>query len=113
MPKGGERWFEFSSGVAAHGAGGCPAQGSDDAARCEAYARTVIAEYALGMTWRTALIAAGSVLLAVGTVLVFLACDRHSHSASDTLRPFLITMTPVWLVFILSDRGVAARRLQG
>lgn len=35
-------------------------------------------------------------LLCVGTVLVFLAFDRSSHSASDTLRPFIITMAPVW-----------------
>jgi lipopolysaccharide export LptBFGC system permease protein LptF len=39
-------------------------------------------------------------LLLVGTVLVFQAFDRNSHSASDTLRPFLITMFPVWLVAI-------------
>lgn len=44
-------------------------------------------------------IAAFSVLL-VGTVLVFEAFDRVSHSASDTLRPFIITMAPVWLVAI-------------
>jgi hypothetical protein len=35
--------------------------------------------------------------LLLGTVLVFRAFDAHSHSASDTLRPFLITMAPVWL----------------
>ena len=37
-------------------------------------------------------------LLLLGTVLVFAAFDRVSHSASDTLRPFLITMAPVWAV---------------
>ena len=37
-------------------------------------------------------------LLLVGTVLVFAAFDRVSHSASDTLRPFVITMAPVWVV---------------
>ncbi len=36
--------------------------------------------------------------LLFGTVLVFQAFDRTSHSASDTLRPFIITMFPVWLV---------------
>jgi hypothetical protein len=36
--------------------------------------------------------------LVYGTVLVFLAFDRQSHSASDTLRPFIITMAPVWAV---------------
>jgi hypothetical protein len=39
-------------------------------------------------------------ILLVGTVLVFQAFDRTSHSASDTLRPFIITMFPVWLVAI-------------
>jgi hypothetical protein len=42
-------------------------------------------------------IAAFAVLL-VGSALVFAAFDRTSHSASDTLRPFLITMLPVWAV---------------
>ncbi len=37
-------------------------------------------------------------LLLVGTALVFAAFDRVSHSASDTLRPFIITMAPVWAV---------------
>lgn len=39
-------------------------------------------------------------LLAYGTVAVFLALDRDSHSASDTIRPFVITMGPVWAVAI-------------
>jgi lipopolysaccharide export LptBFGC system permease protein LptF len=39
-------------------------------------------------------------VLLVGTVLVFQTVDRNSHSASDTLRPFIITMFPVWLVAI-------------
>jgi Na+-driven multidrug efflux pump len=39
-------------------------------------------------------------VLLFGTVLVFQAFDRASHSASDTLRPFIITMFPVWLVAI-------------
>lgn len=39
-------------------------------------------------------------LLLLGTVLVFQAFDRTSHSASDTLRPFVITMFPVWAVAI-------------
>jgi len=37
-------------------------------------------------------------VLLVGTVLVFEAFDRHSHSASDTLRPFVMTMLPVWAI---------------
>jgi hypothetical protein len=38
------------------------------------------------------------VLLLVGTVMVFTAFDRVSHAASDTLRPFVITMAPVWAI---------------
>lgn len=45
-----------------------------------------------------------AVLLLVGTVLVFRAFDVHSHSASDTLRPFVITMAPVWAVSIAAGR---------
>jgi hypothetical protein len=37
-------------------------------------------------------------LLIIGTVTVFLVIDRHSHSACDTLRPFVITMLPVWAI---------------
>jgi uncharacterized membrane protein HdeD (DUF308 family) len=42
----------------------------------------------------------GFALLIMGTVMVFLAFDRVSHSNSDTLRPFVITMAPVWAVAI-------------
>jgi uncharacterized membrane protein HdeD (DUF308 family) len=45
---------------------------------------------------------AGFVLLLFGTVMVFMAFDRDSHSNSDTLRPFVITMAPVWAVAIAS-----------
>ncbi len=37
-------------------------------------------------------------ILLYGTVLVFMAFDHDSHSASDTIRPFVITMGPVWLL---------------
>jgi hypothetical protein len=43
-------------------------------------------------------------LLIAGTVMVFLAFDRDSHSASDTIRPFVITMLPVWIVAIAAAR---------
>jgi hypothetical protein len=49
---------------------------------------------------RLAGVVAAFAVLLVGTALVFEAFDRHSHSASDTLRPFLITMAPVWAVAI-------------
>jgi len=42
----------------------------------------------------------GFVLLLAGTVMVFMAFDRDSNSASDTIRPFVITMAPVWAVAI-------------
>jgi len=42
-------------------------------------------------------------------VLVFLAFDRDSHSASDTIRPFVITMAPVWIVAIIAARVVLKR----
>ena len=47
----------------------------------------------------SALVVAFAVLV-VGTVMVFMAFDRDSHSASDTIRPFVITMAPVWAVAI-------------
>ena len=56
------------------------------------------------MKVRVGATAAGALLLLVGTVLVFRAFDVHSHSASDTLRPFLITMGPVWAVSIGAAR---------
>jgi len=45
-------------------------------------------------------------LLAYGTLNVFLILDSTSHSASDTMRPFLLTMVPVWLVAIWATRIV-------
>jgi multisubunit Na+/H+ antiporter MnhG subunit len=51
---------------------------------------------------RTPAVIVGFVLLMIGTVLVFMAFDRDSHSASDTIRPFVITMAPVWAVAIAS-----------
>ncbi len=51
-------------------------------------------------TLRVAGVVAAFAMLLAGTVLVFAAFDRVSHSASDTLRPFLITMVPVWAVAV-------------
>ena len=48
-------------------------------------------------------------LLVYGTVAVFLVFDRNSHSASDTLRPFLITMVPVWLIAVGGARVLLRR----
>jgi hypothetical protein len=53
------------------------------------------------MKWTTV----GSVAIALavllfGTVLVFQEFDRNSHSVSDTIRPFVITVGPVWAIAI-------------
>jgi hypothetical protein len=48
------------------------------------------------LRWAAVLLAFA--VLVYGTVLVFGAFDRVSHSASDTLRPFVITMAPVWAI---------------
>jgi hypothetical protein len=45
----------------------------------------------------------------LGSVLVFQAFDRNSNSASDTIRPFVITMAPVWAVAIASARVLLRR----
>jgi hypothetical protein len=53
------------------------------------------------MRWAT--VAGVVVALAVllyGTVAVFEAFDRVSHSNSDTIRPFVLTMGPVWALAI-------------
>ena len=55
-------------------------------------------------------LAAGAVLLRLGTALVFHAFDSHSHSASDTLRPFVITMAPVWVVSVAAARALLRSR---
>jgi hypothetical protein len=65
------------------------------------------------MRWSTA--GGVSVALAVllyGTVLVFEAFDRSSHSASDTIRPFVITMGPVWALAIWAA-AVVLRKPKG
>jgi hypothetical protein len=63
------------------------------------------------MRWSTAavLIALLAVLL-YGSVLVFLAFDRNSNSASDTIRPFVITMGPVWALAVWSASTVIRNR---
>ena len=52
------------------------------------------------MTGRIVAVTVALVVLLFGTVLVFQAFDQYSHSASDTLRPFVITMAPVWALAI-------------
>ena len=48
-------------------------------------------------------------VLLFGTVLVFEAFDRNSHSASDTIRPFVITMGPVWALAIAAGTVLLKR----
>jgi hypothetical protein len=52
----------------------------------------------------------GFLLLLYGTVMVFLAFDRVSHSNSDTIRPFIITMGPVWAVAVAAAVVLLRRR---
>ncbi len=57
---------------------------------------------------RRAMVVVAVGVLIVGSVLVFQAFDRDSHSASDTLRPFLITMLPWWALAVAAA-GVLLR----
>jgi len=62
------------------------------------------------MNWKTlAGVAVMFALLLYGTVFVFLAFDRDSNSVSDTVRPFIITMAPVWIVAVVAARTVLKR----
>jgi len=54
-------------------------------------------------------VVAAAAVLAVGTVAVFGLFDPRSHSNSDTLRPFVLTMVPAWVVFWLVCRLFLAR----
>jgi hypothetical protein len=49
-------------------------------------------------------------LLCVATVVVFLVFDSHSHSNSDTIRPFVITIAPAWVLYVLVWRFVRTKR---
>jgi hypothetical protein len=62
------------------------------------------------MRWKVvAALAVAFLLLLYGTVAVFEAFDHNSNSASDTIRPFVITMAPVWAVAIAAARVVLRR----
>ena len=59
------------------------------------------------MKWKSAAwIAVAFVVLLYGTITVFQAFDRNSNSASDTIRPFVITMGPVWALAIAAARVI-------
>ncbi len=53
-----------------------------------------------------ALVAAMFVALLFGSVLLFRELDAASHSASDTLRPFLMAVGPLWVAAALAARIV-------
>jgi hypothetical protein len=55
-------------------------------------------------------VAVAFVVLLYGTVAVFEAFDRNSHSNSDTIRPFIITMGPVWALAIAAATVLLRRR---
>ena len=63
------------------------------------------------MSWKNAiLVGLALVVLMYGTVAVFVALDRDSHSASDTLRPFILTMGPVWALSVAAATVLLRRR---
>jgi hypothetical protein len=55
-------------------------------------------------------VAAALAVLVFGSVMVFQAFDRNSNSASDTIRPFIITMGPVWALAIWSATVLLKKR---
>jgi MYXO-CTERM domain-containing protein len=62
------------------------------------------------MGLRVAGVAVAFAALVFGSVLVFLVFDRSSHSASDTLRPFVITVAPLWAVAVAAAVVLLRRR---
>ncbi|TMD43908.1 MAG: hypothetical protein E6I88_00025 [Chloroflexi bacterium] len=63
------------------------------------------------MTWRARVfLGTAFIVLLAGTVMVFEAFDRQSNSNSDTIRPFLITMVPVWAVAIAGALAIVRPR---
>jgi hypothetical protein len=61
------------------------------------------------MPVRRVIVVAAAATLAVCTVAVFLFFDSGSHSDSDTLRPFILTMAPAWVAFWLASRFLLSR----
>ena len=55
-------------------------------------------------------VALALIVLLFGTVAVFEAFDRVSHSNSDTIRPFIITMAPVWALAIAAATVLLRKR---
>jgi hypothetical protein len=55
-------------------------------------------------------VALALIVLLYGTVAVFEAFDRVSHSNSETIRPFVITMGPVWALTIAAAAVLLRKR---
>jgi len=53
---------------------------------------------------------ASAAMLVAASVVVFLIFDSRSHSNSDTIRPFVITMAPAWILYVLVWRFVTVKR---
>ena len=62
------------------------------------------------MRGRRVTLAACVAVLCVASVIVFMFFDGRSHSSSDTIRPFLITMAPAWLLFVVVWRVTSKAR---
>ncbi|MHB8611660.1 MAG: hypothetical protein ACYDAL_04420 [Candidatus Dormibacteraceae bacterium] len=62
------------------------------------------------MKWSTSAgVGMALAVLLYGTVLVFQAFDRNSNSNSDTIRPLVITMGPVWALSIWAATVILKR----
>jgi hypothetical protein len=62
------------------------------------------------MNWRSFIwVGMALLVLLYGTISVFQAFDRNSNSVSDTVRPFVITMGPVWALAIAAARVLLRR----
>jgi hypothetical protein len=62
------------------------------------------------MNWRSFIwVGVALLVLLYGTLAVFQAFDRNSNSVSDTVRPFVITMGPVWALAIAAARVLLRR----
>lgn len=62
------------------------------------------------MRARRVAVATCLVVLCFTSVVVFWFFDGRSHSTSDTLRPFLLTMAPAWVLFVLVWRATTTPR---
>jgi hypothetical protein len=63
------------------------------------------------MRWTTLVwVGVALAVLVYGTVLVGMAFDRNSNSVSDTVRPTIITMGPVWVLAVAIARVLLKRR---